>query len=692
MRTSIPSIDYPTFAAGEATDTRAGRTFTDPFHQLEADTNEVRVWQQAQATLATTYVTQSGAMEYLRKKVAQYSTERNLVLPQYAAKRWFRIRSLPPGRQEAVVSDTPFGDGGVLFDHRGGRFKPTEFLSWIAPSPDGRILAVGICHDGSEKNVIRLVDIANGELLPGAPEQILMDNWTAGAHWLPDSSGFYFAGLDGPTESFSLEIFLHRRRPTPSTTRLDLTWRHDKEYRAVSVSADGRYALAYEGLMSPVPRSIVDLRDGPTAWRSFLTVDGTVSGHIVGDAYIAVTDIRAPRGRLVSIPLDLAAASGPDRWTELVSESAATLRTMTPAGDSLYLSEFLDTYSRVRRVSPAGRDLGEVKLPGSGAVAEMPFPLMNAVRKTPVEQFLFGFSSLTESMGIYRHSPASAELEAVQEPKVKLANAVVEDYSARSADGTRIPYHVLRLPSIDADQPRPTLIHAYGGFNVLELAQFPGPAAAFVMSGGLFVHAHLRGGGEFGREWWEGGRLGRKQNGYDDLYAVAEDLIERSHTQPSQLAVIGGSNGGLMAAVAALQRPELWAAAVARVPWTDLIGGFRNPYSGWAYRGEYGNDENGEEVDRLASFSPYQLAETASDCPAMYLSAGDTDPRCPAWHARKLAARLQSRAAGRPPVLLHVWENAGHGWATNHEILLEQNTECLAFIFRQLNLAVATGN
>jgi prolyl oligopeptidase len=293
---------------------------------------------------------------------------------------------------------------------------------------------------------------------------------------------------------------------------------------------------------------------------------------------------------------------------------------------------------------------------------------------------------LTVGWGIYSHRLGENRIQILQEPEVRLENAVVEDRWAVSADGTRVPYHVVRRAEVGADQPHPTLIYGYGGFNVPHVPQFPGPMAAFIAAGGVFVHAHLRGGGEFGLDWWQGGRMGKKQNCYDDLYAIAEDLIAAKVCTAQTLAVTGRSNGGLMAGAAATQRPDLWKVVVPRVPILDLIGACREPYGRMCTMMEYANVEETDEVHRLATFSPYHLVRDGVSYPAVFIDAGGTDPRCPPWHARKFAAQLQRASSGGAPILLRVWEKVGHGWATDKDIALTENTEWLAFALRHLGV------
>jgi prolyl oligopeptidase len=688
MGQSRRRLPYPDTRIDDVHDTLTGVSFPDPYRWLEKNSEEVRQWQHAQAKLVSSHVREWPHFDRLQQLVARFNTERYVAVPRYAGGRWFSTRIANGASQaHALVADKPKGDGRVLFDPMRENPAQPPFLSWIAPSPDGQTLALGVCADGSESNTIRLIDVASGRALADPPQHTLMDNWLGGVQWLPDSSGFFFSAITGAAIDFVQQVYLHRRIPVPASALVDIAWTAAKDWRMVIVSRDGHYAVALERLENPIPVAIAELGKSLVRWRPFVTsIEGTVAGHVVGERYIAVTDVGAPRGRLVAIPLDTNEPNDSANWQELLAQSDATLRTVTPVGDALYLTEFVDTYARIRIVDLNGKELGEVPLPGQGAISELPFPLMNLAPRGHPEKFVFAFSSLTVSPGIYSHTPGQAGIETLKAPQVAIKNAIVEDRWAISADGTRIPYHIVRRADLNTTQPQPTLIYAYGGFNVPEVPRFPGPMAAFVAVGAVFVHAHLRGGAEFGLEWWQGGRMRKKQNCYDDLFAVAEDLIAARLCTPQSLAVTGGSNGGLMAGVAVTQRPDLWRVVVPRVPFLDLVGACREPYGRMCIMMEYANVEDCEEVRRLAKFSPYHLVRDGVSYPAVFIDAGHTDPRCPPWHARKFAARLQRATTGTAPILLHIWENVGHGWATDKNIAVTEHTEWLAFTLRHLGV------
>ena len=210
--------------------------------------------------------------------------------------------------------------------------------------------------------------------------------------------------------------------------------------------------------------------------------------------------------------------------------------------------------------------------------------------------------------------------------------------------------------------------------------------AAFIAAGGIYVHCHLRGGSEFGLDWAKGGRWHNKENGYKDLYAIAEDLINNHRTTAKQLALNGRSFGGLMSSVALTQRPDLWAVVVPQVPIIDLVGACRHPYGRWCIELELGNPEDPETIKRVAAFSPYYQVRKGEKYPAVFIDAGETDPRCPPWHAQKLAARLQRANAADTPILLRVWENSGHGYVNARSMQIAQYTAWLAFVMCQLGM------
>jgi prolyl oligopeptidase len=683
----MEEFQYPACRTGDDIEEVAGMVFPDPYRWLEQNDEAVQQWQVQQNRRTQASVEGWPHFSALKQSVQHYFTDRINTLPRFVAGLWFRPN---PSQLSISVSRTPFGEEGEISIFASEEERKSTFLSWISPSPDGRTVAVGVCSDGSENNAIQIIDVGSGNLSPTAPRQKLMDAWTGGVCWLPDSSGFYFLALEGEPHEFRQVVLFHQFT-TGKQIRADIPLPDPKsqDYTLVSLSRDGRYLVASHGLKTPIPVAVRDLAVPNSTWRPFVTkITGTLAGFIQRDRFIALTDIDAPRGRIVSIPLDAENPNASDQWQELLAESEFVLRSLRPIGDQLYVTGFQDTYSEVRILNQNGVLIRNLPLPARGAIAEPLFPLMNHIPSGHPDEYLFVFSSFTESWGVYRHRLGAQAIETVRAPKIRIENAIVEDHWAASVDGVRVPYHIVRLVNVQDTLPAPCLIYAYGGFNVALMPEYPGAMAAFIAAGGIYVHGHIRGGAELGLDWWGAGRLKNKQNCYHDLYAIAEDLIQKGIATRDKLAMTGRSNGGLMAAVAVTQRPDLWRAIVCQVPVIDLIGMLRDPYGRHHLESEFGDPSDPQEIVRLTSFSPYHLVKPGTRYPAVYVEAGATDPRCPPWHARKFAALLQaasgdSKAAA---VLLQVRDNAGHGLATAKAIQEDGYTGWLAFLMLELHL------
>jgi prolyl oligopeptidase len=683
----MENLTYPETPAGDDVDTAAGLFFPDPYRWLEGRTEAVRLWDAAQNNLARGYIRQWPCYESLHELVSKYSADYIDALSRYTAGKWFRAVQATNARDpHVVVSDTPYGTGRIIPVGITGARETSSVISWVCPSTDGRTLAVGVCPDGSERNRIHLLDVASGESV-AAPPLPLMDAWTGGVCWLPDGSGFYYLALDGKPDAFRQVVLFHNVADgTQSAARIPLPAPNSTDYTLISVSSDGRYLIATHGLFAPKPIAILDLNDTQPTWRPFITnVVGTVVGTVVKGTFIALTDVDASRGRIVAIPLDTDCPDNATRWTTLVPETEVVLRSVTAVGDELYITGFLDTFSTLRVAHLDGSKVQEVRLPTRAVIEEPLFPLMNLIPRGHPKKYFFVCSSLTESWAVYCHHAGASRVELVRAPEVHIEGAMIEDHWAMSLDGTRVPYHTVRLRG--SELPAPGLLYVYGAFNIPLLPGYPGPMAAFVAAGGIFVHGHIRGGAELGRDWWHGGRMKNKHKGFADLYAIAEDAAKRGLTDSARLALTGRSNGGLMACVAVAQRPELWRAVVPQVPVTDLIGVLRDRYGCYAVSQEYADPHDQTEAKRLSGFSPYHMIRHGTRYPPVLIEAGATDPRCPPWHARKMAARLQqAENPANSPTLVRIRENVGHGIAERKCVQVDSATEWLAFVMQELGM------
>ncbi len=676
--------EYPKAPIEPRTVTFGSVTLSDPYAWLEEESERSIDWQSRQDALATNHVRSLPQYATLLAQNLESANASRLgsFTPTFAGGRWFR-NWMPDGQDCDVleVSEGPGSRGRRLLDfNQGGHAEPRK-IEAIAPSPDGRKVIVTWGEGGREQQNFQVLDVDTGALLLERVPQ-LRPQWTA---WLPDSSGFYYMAYDPALSATAGRMYLHRLGQPPPATPEALELTHP--VAIPRTSADGRHMLLFADHLNRRPDYIRDAAaDGP--WQPFLKgVPHSFRGDIIGERFIALTNEDAATGRVVSIPL----ATSTDRstWQELLPASANVLASLVVVGSRYVLVDLVDTYSRVRVFNAQGALEWELPLPEPGTVNQFSGPyllynMVDCVAAGGPDEIVFVFSSLRTSPVLFRADLARKQLEPLTQPSTRL-DATVRDFAASSKDGTRVPYRVVARSDVDLSRPQPTIVFGYGGFSA---AVVPGwtPFSTWIRNGGVLALAHLRGGGEFGPDWWHQGRLKHKQNTFNDVNAIAEDLIQRGLTTSQQLGVQGGSNGGTMAAAAAVQRPDLYRASAPQVPQTDVLARVRDPVSVAATL-DYG-DPNDPEMSRvLHAWSPYHGVREGVAYPALFIDCGLNDPRCPPWHGRKLAARLQQATTSDRLVLLRVRAGAGHG-AVGKQAAAEQNAEILAFFAAELGLPV----
>lgn len=634
-----------------------GAAAEDPFQWLEEPSPATVAWERRQNALAEAELRGWPGYDRLRAAIERHAARELVNAPRQAGDRWFHVVPAEHGGLVLKASDRFDGDGRVVVDPAAFPGTGSPSLDGFFPSPDGRFVAVTVSHGGDEQSTLRVVDAATGE---PAGEDIPFASFTKVA-WLPDSSGFYYsAGVASDFVNPWKHVFFRALSGDGQPAQPEPIGERDEYFVFPQVSADGRYVAAVTNEAEPRARFLRRLPDGE--WRPFLDdVRGGCFGVFHGETYIAITTEHAPRGRLVSIPV----ATPCDRatWTELVAESDAVLRSVSLVAGRLVLASLVDGFSRIAVHALDGTPVAGVPLPGDGFTHpsglgrshQMDEPLVVA----NAGDFTFVHSTLTVAPAVYRYDVGAGRLERISAAPEALDGVTVTRREGRSADGTAIPYVLVHRADLDLSQPQPALLHGYGGWNIAFAHPYLGGLAAFVEAGGMLALAHLRGGSEFGRDWWPAGRLERKQSSFDDLYAVAEDLISGGLATADRIGAFGASNGGLLTAAAAVQRPDLFGALVSLVPLTDMLRYDRDRYTA-EFVSEYGDPGDPDAARVLASYSPYHHIADGVRYPATLAACGANDVRCPPWHGRKLVARLQEATASEAPILLRVWPDTGH--------------------------------
>lgn len=652
--------------------------FGDRFAWLEQNTDQTARWDRVQDAAARSFL-HDAQYDGLRDALVPILAETGLSAPLRRGPYWFRL-ALANGATGLWISTCPTELGLLLVnptDH-GSPEQPCS-IDWFFPSPDGRKVAFGLSLAGDEQSVLHVISVDDRRFLPTRIPFTSM----ATVAWLPQGDGFYYnASRQADWLDADKQIFLHMlgdaepRPPEP----LSLP---EAYALAPQVSPDGRWLLAITSEVTPRADLIKRLPDGP--WRPFL---GDVRGSAFGvfgedDTYVAIVTEDAPRGRLVSIPI--ATAADRSTWVDLIPESDAVLRTVDRIGTSYVVCDLVDCSHRIRVIDLPSGNTEDVPLPHTGiamavarqGMAQSAAPWMGRCISPGVDEFTFAFASPEISPALYLFDLEHRRLEALTQPRF-VHDWVVHSATASGLDETEVRYRIIHQRNLPTDQPHPTLITAYGGWNVSFLPGYCGTYGPFIDGGGVLALAHLRGGGEFGAQHWQQGRLASKQHTFDDLYAVAESLVARGVANDA-LGFVGASNGALTAGAALTQRPDLWRAVCLLVGFYDLIGFKRDSYSA-TFALEYG-DPDLDQRDWLLAYSPYHSIAKNTRYPATLVYSGANDMRCPLWHSRKFFARLQSADAGGEPILLRIRREAGHLAVKSDP---SQVAEWLGFLMNQL--------
>ena len=673
-------MNYPKTPVRNADVTFGSVSFTDPYQYLEEAGADCTAWEAAQDRLTQDYLRSLPAYQPILKQLEEQPVL-SLEFPVHAGGRWFRS-STPKGKDLKVVevADNEHGPWRCVLDLNAIKADEPLSLDFMLPSPNGKKLLYIWSRGGREAENPVIVDVDTGAVLFDGIKQIR----SMFHAWMPDSNGIYYSAYDPAVSMTHCQVYRQILGADPVTVAEPFAPTHPVVW--ARPTADKMHTLLIADHLCPRPDYLRNERDG--TWRPFLKgMTGLFKGDIIGDRFFAITDDGAPRGRLVAIPL----ATPRDRasWKELVPGSDNVLASVLIVNDRVVVLELADLVSRIRVFNASGQDEGEVGVPGPGTCAMQNasvFNMADVFSRGPKDEVFFPWSSPTQSPAMYRFRVGKRIARPLTAPAVHFESRS-QLLHCTSADGARVPYHVFSKPGLDLSQPKPTLITAYGAFNVATLPGWGGGyMASWIRMGGVLVIAYIRGGGELGPQQWHQGRLQYKQNGFNDLFAISEDMTKRGMASPETIGFIGGSNGGTVAATIAVQRPDLFRACVPLVPVTDPLARIRDPIT-MAATLDFGDPTDPDLSKVLFSWSPYHNIKKGSRYPAILVESGANDPRCPSWHGRKFVARLQAANAGPHPQLLRVRAGAGHG-AVGMAAQRAQQSEWLAFLAEHLGLQV----
>ncbi len=608
----------------------------------------------------------------------------------------FALYTQPPKQQPMVAVLTN------ALDERGARIivdpnvidpKGGTAIDWWVPSPDGKLLAVSLSHNGSEDGTLHVFDVASGSEVGEPIARVQYPTGGGSLAWRADSKGFWYTRYPGPDrpqseQRFFQQLFFHRLGENPSAdayvmgkdfpkvAEIVLDNRFDPDEVVVSVAnGDGgqfaHYVIGADGAIRQITHfadKIVAATAGPD------------------HSLYLISRQDAPRGKLLKLEPGTADLR---RATVIVPESDGVLQgggefggePVVLTAHALYVRELVGGPSRVAIFDHNGKPQGALPLPPVATVAQVE-PLSDGTLLYSVATYLRPtyYSRYDEATAL------AAETRLAQTSPVSFADTEVLREFAVSKDGTRVPLNIIRRKDAVIDGSAPLLLTGYGGYGISLTPEFLGPTKRLWLDGGgIFVIANLRGGGEFGEGWHEQGALTHKQNVFDDFIAVAQYLIEHRYTSPQHLAIIGGSNGGLLMGAAFTQHPELFRAVVSSVGIYDMLRVELDP-NGQFNTTEFGATKDPRQFKALYAYSPYHHVIDGTAYPAIFMYTGATDGRVNPAHSRKMVARLQAATAPGAPVLLSINSHAGHGIGSALSVRVNQAADVYSFLFDQLGM------
>ena len=678
------NIAYPKAPKDGTVDTYFGVKVPDPYRPLEADhSQETMAWVEAENKVTNAYLEKIPFRAKLLKRLKEVADFEKVGTPFNKNGKWYVYKNNGLQNQSVLYQMDELGgqlneflDPNKLSDDGTVALQSTSF------SKDGRYMAYVISRSGSDWQEIYVKDVATGELLSDHIE------WAkfGGAQWC--GNGFFYSAYDAPEKGkeFSSKNEVHKVYYHKIGTKQsdDVLFyqnpAHPLRFYSVSLNEDETMMFLNEsGAGSGMNLYVRDLRVPNSQFIQMTSnMDLQYSPiETIGDNIYLLTNDGAPRGRVMVANIH---KPGFKDWKELIAESKSVLEDVQFADDKLILTYSQDASTHLYVYSIDGKELNEITLPTVGRA------YVNSKRGQ--KECFYSFSSFTVPGTIYQYDIAENKSTVYTAPKIKfdLDKYTTQQVFVTSKDGTRVPMFLTYKKDLKRNGKNPVLIYGYGGFNVSLPPSFSSMRIPFLENGGIYAQVNLRGGSEYGEEWHVAGTKMQKQNVFDDFISSAEWLITNNFTSKDHIAIMGGSNGGLLVGACMTQRPDLFKVCIPQVGVMDMLR-YHKFTIGWNWAPDYGTSEDSREMfEYLYSYSPLHNLKKGVSYPATLVTTADHDDRVVPAHSFKFAATLQDCQAGTAPVLIRIDSKAGHGSGKPLAKQLEEQADIYGFIMKHLGM------
>lgn len=675
---------YPETTKVDTVDVYFGTEVSDPYRWLENDTSAATAaWVEAENKVTNAYLAQIPFREQLLKRLTDLANYERIGTPfKKHGKYYFYKNDGLQNQSVLYVQDSLNGEPRVFLDPNKLSDDGTVALTSISFSNDGKHTAYTISRSGSDWSEIYVMDTATGKLLE---DHIIWAKFT-GAAWKGD--GFYYSAYDAPVKGkeFSSvnenhKIYYHKIG-TPQT-KDELIYQnpaYPKRFYSADTSEDERVLFVFESGAGRGNNLFMKDLKRPNAPLMQLTTDFDYQYspiEVIGNKMYIFTNYGAPKNRIM-----IADINNPklENWTELVPENGSVLSNAQVIDNKLFLTYDKDASNHAYVYSLNGEMLHEIKLPSIGSVGF-------SGTKDDKECF-FGFTSFTIPGATYKYDIDTNTSELYRAPKVKFNSDdfITEQTFFPSKDGTMIPMFLTYKKDLKKDGKNPVFLYGYGGFGISLNPGFSINRIPFLENGGIYAQVNLRGGNEYGEEWHIAGTKMQKQNVFNDFISAAEYLINNKYTNPDKIAIVGGSNGGLLVGACMTQRPDLFKVAIPQVGVMDMLR-YHKFTIGWNWASDYGTSEDNKEMfEYLKGYSPLHNLKPGTKYPATMVTTADHDDRVVPAHSFKFAATLQECNDGTNPTLIRIDSKAGHGAGKPMTKVLEEQADIYGFIMYNLGM------
>jgi len=681
-------IIYPQAPKDGTVDTYFGVQVPDPYRPLENDSSRATAdWVKAENKITQDYLSRITFRSKLLKRMKELVNYEKVSAPSFIKQtgKWYFYRNSGLQNQSVMYVMDRLGDeknARVFLDPNKLSDDGTVALKGISFSHNGKYAAYSISRSGSDWQEFYVMDAKTGKLLD---DHIVWAKFS-GASWQGD--GFYYSAYDAPQKGRefsnvnSIQKIYYHKIGTPQSQDVLFYQNPANPMRFYSVYVNQEETMMFLTESGAGSGNNVYVRDLRQPNSQFIQMTSNLDlqyslVETIGDKMYFLTNDGAPKNRLMVTDL---AHPGFNEWKTLVPEAKDMLESVTFADGKMILNYMKDASSHAFVYSLDGKQLSEIKFPTFGSAG--------FYGEKDRKEVFFYFSSFTVPGSIYQYDLATNTSKVYVSPKVKFneSDYVSEQVFYPSKDGTRIPLFITYKKGLKRNGKNPVYLYGYGGFNIAMPPHFSSNRIPFLEIGGIYAQACLRGGSEYGEEWHLAGTKMNKQNVFDDFISAGEWLIKNKYTSKDYLAIVGGSNGGLLVGACMTQRPDLFKVCIPEVGVMDMLR-YHKFTIGWNWAPDYGTSADSKEMfEYLKGYSPLHNLRPGTHYPATLITTADHDDRVVPAHSFKFAATLQADNAGNTPTLIRIDTKAGHGSGKPLSKQLEEQADIYGFILYNMGL------